>query len=149
MGYEHENRVLYEILYELRHIRRGLSPRIIASIKIQLHKGHHMATVGPITLTSVGQTVTASVIGYDQFGNVFTGELPSYTLSASDTSGSVATFDPATGQVTAVANGTESITATLTTAEGASLTDTEVVTVAIPVEPPPTPVLSSIKVAFH
>ena len=40
------------------------------------------------------------------------------------------------------------ITASLTTAEGLALTDTEAVTVAIPVVPPPTPVLSSIKVAF-
>lgn len=101
--------------------------------------------VGPITLTAVGQTATASVVGIDQFGNPFTGTIPTPTFSASDTAGTIATFDPATGIVTAVANGTDSITASLTTAEGLALTDTEVVTVAIPVV---APVLTSIKVAF-
>ena len=107
-----------------------------------------MATPGPVTLTTVGQTVTASVIGYDQFGNVFTGTMPTASLSSDDTASAIVTFDPTTGLTTAVANGVANITATLTTAEGVALTDTEAVTVAIPVTPPPTPVLSSIKVAF-
>lgn len=113
-------------------------------------QGDPMATPtpGPVTLTSVGQTVTASVVGFDQFGNPFTGTIPTPTFTASDTAGAIATFDPATGLVTAVANGVDNITATLTTAEGLSLTDTEAVTVAIPVVPPPTPVLTTIKVAF-
>ena len=107
-----------------------------------------MATAGPVTLTSVGQTVTASVIGYDQFGNVFTGTIPTPVFTSDDTAQAIVTFDPTTGLTTAVANGVANITATLTTAEGLALTDTESVTVAIPVTPPPTPVLSSIKVAF-
>lgn len=108
-----------------------------------------MATAGPVTLTSAGQQVTASVLGYDQFGQPFTGAMPAATLSSDDTASAIVTFDPATGLTTAVANGVANITATLTTAEGLSLTDTEAVTVAIPVVPPPTPVLSSIKVAFQ
>ncbi len=107
-----------------------------------------MPTPGPITLTSAGQKVTASVLGFDQFGQPWTDPLPSFTLSSDDTAGAIISFDPATGLVTAEANGVANITATLTTAEGASLTDTEAVTVAIPVVPPPVPVLSSIKVAF-
>ena len=103
---------------------------------------------GPVTLTAQGQQVTASVLGFDQNGNAFTGTMPTATLSSDDTSQAIVTFDPTTGLTTAVANGVANITATLTTAEGLSLTDTEAVTVAIPVVPPPTPILSSIKVAF-
>ena len=141
--------------YLADEILRLLKPEpILQRIKIQFSKGINMATpvAGPITLTSVGQTVTASVIGYDQFGNVFTGTIPTATFTASDTAGTIATFDPTTGLVTAVANGVDSITATLSTTDSTgapvTLTDTETVTVAIPVVPPPTPVLSSIKVAF-
>ena len=105
-----------------------------------------MATPGPVTLTTAGQQVTASVVGFDQFGNEFTGTIPPATLSSDDTAGAIVTFDPATGLTTAVGNGVANITAALTTAEGLALTDTEAVTVAI--APPPTPVLSSIKVAF-
>lgn len=110
-----------------------------------------MATpvAGPITLTAAGQTATASVLGFDQFGLPFLGTMPTAVLSASDTAGTIAIFDPATGLVTAVANGVDNITATLTTAEGTVLTDVEAVTVAIPITPPPPQVLSSIKVAFQ
>ena len=139
---EQQLRVLYEIA-------REVAPPRLTSIDILFSKGTtQMATAGPVTLTSVGQTVTASVIGYDQFGNVFTGTLPTATLTSGDTVSAIVTFDPVTGLTTAVANGVANITATLTTAEGVALTDTETVTVAIPVVPPPTPVLSSIKVAF-
>lgn len=119
----------------------------LATIKIKF-KGASMATPGPVTLTSVGQTVTASVVGFDQFGQPFTGTIPTPTFASDDTAGAIATFDPSTGLLTAVASGVANITATLTTAEGLSLTDTEAVTVAIPVVPPPAPVLTTIKVAF-
>lgn len=135
-----------EILHELREIKHELKPHL-ASIKIKL-TGDSMATVGPVTLTSVGQTVTASVVGFDQFGQPFTGTIPTPTFASDDTPSAIVTLDPSTGLVTDVANGVANITATLTTAEGLSLSDTETVTVANPVTPPPTPVLSSIKVAF-
>ncbi len=105
------------------------------------------ATPGPVTLTAVGQTVVASVLGFDQFGQPFTGQIPTPVLSSDDTSSAIVTFDPVSGQTVAVANGVANITANLTTAEGSVLTDTESVTVAI--APPPEPVLSSIKVAFE
>jgi hypothetical protein len=123
-------------------------PPYLNSIHVQFSKGTQVPTPGPVTLTTAGQQVTASVVGFDQFGQPFTGELPPATLSSDDTAGAIVTFDPSTGLTTAVANGVANITASLTTAEGLSLTDTEAVTVAIEVVPPPTPVLSSIKVAF-
>lgn len=111
-----------------------------------------MPTAGPVTLTSSGQTVTASVVGFDQFGQPFTGTIPTPTFSSDDSAGAIVTFDPSTGLVTAVANGVANITANVSFTDDAgnpvNLTDTESVTVAIPVVPPPTPVLSSIKVAF-
>lgn len=139
--------------YLVDAIHRLLKPEpTLHRIKLRFERTHHMATPGPVTLTSVGQTVTASVIGYDQFGNVFTGTIPTPVFSASDTAGTIATFDTTTGLVTAVANGVDSITATVTTTDASgnpvTLTDTETVTVAIPVVTPPEPVLSSIKVAF-
>ena len=134
-----------EELETLQEIASDLKPKLVV-IKLQFSKGTHMP--GPITLTTAGQTTTASVVGFDQFGNPFTGTIPTPTFSSDDTAGAIVTFDPATGLVTAVANGVANITANLTTAEGTSLTDTEAVTVAIAVVPPPTPVLSSIKVQF-
>ena len=126
---------------------REEAPRKLTHIRIQF-KGESMATPGPVTLTSAGQQVTASVVGFDQFGQPFTGTIPTPTFSSDDTAQAIVTFDPTTGLTTAVANGVANITASLTTAEGLALTDTEAVTVSIPVTPPPTPVLSSIKVAF-
>jgi hypothetical protein len=136
------NQFLEEAIWKLL----GPEPTLTA-IKIQF-QGESMATPGPITLTTVGETATASVVGFDQFGQPFTGTMPTATLSSSDTAGAIVTFDPTTGKTVAVANGVANITVSLTTAEGLSLTDTEAVTVAIPVVPPPTPVLTTIKVAF-
>lgn len=157
MDRRHEPRIehdIEEIVHDSREIVRDvvdiLTPhhhRILTSIKIHFRRSI-MPTAGPVTLTTLGQIVTASVLGFDQFGNPWTGELPPFNLTSDDSASAVVALDPATGEVTAVANGVANITATLTTAEGAQLADTEAVTVAIPVVPPPTPVLSSIKVAF-
>lgn len=144
-----ELQVEEDILQVLRKIEHNTNPRL-SSIKVAFKKGLHMSNpvAGPITLVAVGQQVTASVLGFDQFGQPFTGPIPTPTFSSDDTSGAIVTFDPSTGLVTDVANGVANITASLTTAEGLVLTDTEAVTVANPIAPPPTPVLSSIKVAF-
>ena len=150
-----KNHQLSELICQNKIIIRLLSiiaaedaPPILSSIQIRFQENTMAAVAGPVTLTTAGQQVTASVLGFDQLGNPFTGTMPTATLSSSDTAQAVVTFDPTTGLTTAVANGTANITASLTTAEGLALTDTETVTVAIPVVPPPTPVLSSIKVAF-
>lgn len=137
----------HRIIHLLRIIAAEVEPPFLSAIQLQF-RGKDMATPGPVTLTSAGQQVTASVVGFDQFGQPFTGTIPTPTFSSDDTAGAIVTFDPATGLTTAVANGVANITASLTTAEGLALTDTEAVTVAIPIVPPPTPVLSSIKVAF-
>ena len=137
-----------------RHIIRLLAiiaaedkPPYLATIKLLFKEGTDMPTPGPITLTAVGQTATASVVGFDQFGNLFTGVIPTPTFTSDDSSGAVVTFDPATGLVTAVANGVANISASVDKGDGsAPLTDTESVTVAIPVEQP---VLTTIKVAFN
>ena len=136
----------HRIIHILKRIAKEVEPPFLASIHIAF-EGESMPTPGPVTLTSVGQQVTASVVGFDQFVNPFTGTIPPATFSSDDTAQAIVTFDPTTGLVTAVANGVANITASLTTAEGLALTDTETVTVAI--NPPPAPVLSSIKVAFQ
>lgn len=149
---EHNERNSQRIIHYLRLISGEVAPPILTSIKIQFSKGTFMPTnpvVGPITLTAVGQSATASVVGFDQFGQPFLGTIPTPTFSASDTTGAIATFDPATGLVVAVANGVDNISASVVTTgpdgNPLTLTDSESVTVAIPVV---VPVLSSIKVAF-
>ena len=136
-----------EILHDEHEILERLRPRL-STIKIAFLKGTHMNTFGPVTLTFVGESKNAVVLGFDQFGNPWTGEIPAPVFVSDDTAGSIVTFDPKMGLVTAVANGVANISATLTTAEGVSLGDSETVTVAIPITPPPAPVLSSIKIAF-
>lgn len=153
---EQNNRQNWVSIEQNNHIIRLLRILVIeeqapylSTIQIRFTKGSSMPTPGPVTLTTAGQQVTASVVGFDQFGQPFDpAAMPAATLSSDDTAGAIVTFDPSTGLTTAVANGVANITASLTTAEGLALTDTEAVTVAIAVVPPPTPVLSSIKVAF-
>lgn len=127
-------------------IASEVEPPFLATINIQF-QGDSMATPGPVTLTTAGQQVTASVVGFDQFGAAFTGTLPPVTFSSDDTAGTIVTFDPVSGLTTAVSNGVANITAALTTAEGLNLSDTEQVTVALSGGGGPA-VLSSIKVAF-
>jgi len=138
-----QNEVIIQLLCVLV---REEAPPILSSIQLQFSKGTPMP-VGHITLTTVGQQVTASVVGFDQFGQPFTGTLPTATLVSDDTAQAFVTFDPATGLTTAVANGVVNITGSLTTAEGLALTDTETITVAVS-GGGGTPVLSSIKVNF-
>ena len=151
-----EEKLLREILETEERIERIehkiehlLQPRLV-HIKIAF-KGATMATQGPIVLTTAGQVTTATIDGYDQYGNAWTGTIPPVTYVIDNTA--VATSSPnsdgLTDTVTAVANGVANLTASLTTAEGLPLTDTETVTVNIPAPPPPPPpVLTSIKIAF-
>ncbi len=146
--HQHEDaRVQQRILRTLRVIAfevHNATPRL-SEIKILFTKGPNMPTPGPITLAP-GESAVASVVGFDQSGAPFTGTLPPSTLSSDDTSGAIVTFDPSTGATVAVAAGVANISASLTTAEGVALSDTETVTVTE--APPPVQVLSSIKVAF-
>lgn len=132
----------------LRLIAKEDAPPALTDIKIQFSKGTSMPTPGPITLTTVGATATATVVGFDQFGAPWTGPIPpvTYANGSDAVATAVGNGDGLTALVTAVANGVDSLTASLTTAEGLALTDVETVTVAISAPPPP--VLSSIKIAF-
>ncbi len=143
----------HKLLRTMRLIAISVAPQAIqqlTEIKLMFQiKGEPpMITPGPVTLTKVGQIATAVVLGYDQVGQPFLGEMPPATLTCDDTEGAVVTFDPATGATTAVANGTTNVNAEVTSAEGLVLSDSETVTVAITEPPPPDQVLSSIKVAF-
>lgn len=124
----------------LRQIRDRLpTPSKLSSIKIRF--GGNM--LGPVTLT-VGQKTKATVVGFDQFGAPFTGPIPTPTFALDNTTLDSGTDDGAGGfDVTSLAAGVANLTASLTTAEGTALSDTETITnVAI------VPVLSSIKVDF-
>lgn len=99
-----------------------------------------MPTPGPITLTSAGQQVQTVVANpKDQFGAPWTGEVPAF-ISVVDDNPTAATTD-ASGLVTAVANGTDNVTAQLSNSAGTVITGTPLqFIVDIPVE---VPVLSS------
>lgn len=106
-----------------------------------------MPTPGPVTLTFAGQQVAGTIIGYDQSGNVWLGEIPpvAYSIDNPEVATSEPRQDGVSTVVTAVDNGVANLTATVSS-EGLILTNTETVTVAI--ESPPAPVLSAIQIAF-
>ena len=96
-----------------------------------------------VTLTAVGQTAATVLTGTGSDGNPWTGPLPTATYA--DDNATAATTD-ASGVVTAVANGTDNVTATVTTDEGLALTSNPVTaTVDIPA-PPVT--LASVQLSF-
>lgn len=96
--------------------------------------------VGPLTI-SVGQSYVASVVGFDQNGAAFSGPIPAATFAVADST--VASIDPTAGTGAGLAGGVTGVSASLTSAEGLALTDTETLTVTAVV-----PVLSSIKVSL-
>jgi hypothetical protein len=103
---------------------------------------------GPISLT-VGQTTTASVVGFDQFGNPMPSDfvMPPVTFSI-DTpaiASSTPDADGLTDAIVGVSPGVANLTASVSGPNG-TLTDTETVTVIPAVQE--APVLSSVKVAF-
>ena len=125
---------------ELAWCREHQRHRHLAFIKIAFQKrGHHMSQ-GPVTLT-VGQKVTATVLGFDQNGAPFpidfTANPVSWTIDNS-------TLDSSTPQpdssdvVESLAAGVANLTATC-----AGFTDSETVTNVAQA-----PVLSSIKIDF-
>jgi hypothetical protein len=128
----------------LKEIRDSVRPKKLAYIKIAFLKGDTMAE-GPVKLT-IGQKTIASVDGFDQNGAPFTGPIPTPSWSIDTPATATAVPDatnPANEDVTAVAAGTANLSVMVTSAEGKSLTDTEVVTVVASA-----PVLSSVKINF-
>lgn len=142
-----ELELLHEEVKLLREIRDELKPKhapYLAFIKIAFRRNGIMAE-GPVTLT-IGQTTVASIDAFDQNGAPFTGTVPAPVWSIDNS-----TFDSiaadatnsANEDVTSLAVGVANLTATVTTAAGAVLTDTESVTNVAQA-----PVLSSIKINF-
>lgn len=133
----------------LKDIRKELGPRQLSSIKLAFG-GIKMATpvIGPVAL-NVGDAVTGSVAVFDQNGNPmpagFVVPAVSYSMDNPAIASSTPNSDGQTDAVVALSAGVANLTASLTTAEGLTLTDTETVTVTSVVV---VPVASSIKVAF-
>jgi len=127
-----------EILYLLKHR--------LSTIRIRFykrHKGDFMAQTDPITLT-VGSSVVATVVGFDQNGQPFTGAIPTPTWSIDNSSFDSITADtvnPADEDITSLAVGVGNLTATVQGVAG-PLTDTEAITNVIP------QVLTSIQIQF-
>ena len=132
-GIQLETQLLREIIRLLRP-----HPPTLAAIKLVFFGG--VMPQGPVTI-SVGQKVTASVVGLDQNGAVFTGTIPPATFTIDNSA--IATIDSTIGVTVGVSAGVANATASLTSAEGLALSDTETVTVTAVV-----PVLSSIKISF-
>jgi hypothetical protein len=125
-----------EILYLLQH---GLS-----SIRIRFLQGENqVANTDPITLT-VGQTVVATVVGFDQNGQPFKGTIPTpqWTIDNASFDSIVAdSANPANEDITSLAAGVANLTATVVGPAGA-LVDTEAITNVAP------QVLTSVQIQF-
>jgi hypothetical protein len=137
-------RIGEEIEEDLDKLVAAIPPKLsFIKIAFAVNGGRRME--GPVTLT-VGQKTTASLDGFDQNGAVWTGPIPAPTWSIDN-----AAFDsiapdvaiPANEDLASLAAGVANLTASVTTAEGKALTDTEVVTNVAQVL-----VLSSIKINF-
>ncbi len=125
-----------EILYLLKHR--------LSSIKIRFKKEKQVANTDPQTIT-VGQTVEAFVVGFDQNGNPYTGAIPTPTWTIDNPSFASIAADantPANEDVTGVAAGVANLTATVQGPNG-PLTDSEAVTVVVP------QVLTSVQIQFE
>lgn len=149
MSYElHQiEKELHEIAKYLRQLAGDFAPRRLTRIRIAFRE--ETMPQGPVVLNQ-GQSATATVLYFDQQGNPMPSTFvpPSVTFAmdnpaiASSTPGS----DGQSDVVAYVSAGVANLTATVTSAEGVALQDTETVT-CNPVAPP-TPVLSSVKIAF-
>lgn len=135
-----------EIAQDIHAIRdKYVTKAKLSSIRIRF--GGNMQ--GPVTLTS-GQSTTATVLYFDQTGAPMPSTFvpPAVTFSI-DNSGVASSTPGSDGQSDAVAYvtaGVANLTASVTSAEGLALSDTETVTCSPIVVPPP--VLSSVKVDF-
>lgn len=144
------------VLHEFRHLnqevhelRKYFTRPHLTSIRLTFSKGrHHMPTQGPVTLAS-GQSAVATVLYFDQTGAPMpVSFVPPAVTFAIDNS-AIASSTPIDGQsdtVAYVSAGVANLTASVTSAEGLALADSETVTCSPVVLPPP--VLSSIKIAF-
>jgi hypothetical protein len=140
--------LLQQILQIDTGILQALQPSAPKLSKIKIQFGGIMP-LGPVTL-NVGQSTTASVQGFDQTGAPMPASfvMPPVTFAVDNPAiaSSTPNADNATDGIIGVSAGVANLTASVTSAEGLALSDTETVTVSPVVAPPP--VLSSIKVSF-
>ena len=116
----------------------------LTAIKL-LHTQNGDTMQGPITL-NVGQSTTATVLGFNADGSPFTGTMPTASYTVSDPAQDSVTAGSANdATVTSLAAGSADFSVTLTTAEGIQLTDSTSIT-NVAVVPPQA--LSSIKLDF-
>jgi len=135
--------------------KRRLTALVIGFSK-STQGGHMAATAGPVTLTTVGQTVTARIVRYlDQNGQPmpsdFTPPLVSYSIDDKD-GAIVKAVDNGdnTATITDVADGVATLTAKTKSAEGLDISASQTITVSNGTPPPPpTPVLTSIELGFE
>lgn len=96
-------------------------------------------------LNTAGETATASVAWLDQDGNAITSGAPT-TVTSDDAAGDIATVVPSadglSAEVAAVADGSVTVTFTTQNSEGADVSASGTVTVAL-VPPPPAPDVTS------
>jgi hypothetical protein len=107
-------------------------------------KGDSMFTPGPVTLV-VGGTTTATVLGFDQNGNLMAlppGTTVTFSIDNTAVATSTPNADNLTDAIVAVGGGVANLSATVVAPNG-TFSDSETVTVTDVV-----PVLSSVKVAF-
>jgi hypothetical protein len=123
---EYTENLFCDLVEEVRAIRYILTPRLSATLRIKVHQGrhHHM----PATLTTVGQTASSLYQEWDGPNGSGNPLSPAGPVSYATSDASIATVDASSGQVTAVANGTATITGS-DSANGLSASD--IVTVAI------------------
>lgn len=149
-----EIKILKELEVTEKHIEKDLGQIIgilkprTSHIKIAFTKGSTMAE-GAVVLSS-GQSTVATIDYFDQTGAPMPAGFVPPAVTYSIDNSAVASSTPGTdGQSSAVAYvsaGVANLTASVTTAEGLNLTDTETVTCSPVVAPPP--VLSSVKINF-
>lgn len=108
-----------------------------------------MPTPGPITLL-VGATATATLLYFDQHGLPmpadFIPPVTTFTVDTPSVVSSAPSGDLLSDLLTALAEGTCTVSAIVVTAEGATLQDSSGITVTA--LPPPPATLSSVKLSF-
>jgi hypothetical protein len=108
-GVDESNRLLKDLIYVLK-------PRL-TSIALQFKGGFMGSTPTPNVPTTlslpVGQISVASVVGFDQIGQPFTGQMPQATYSIDNPAiaSIAADTNPADEDVTGVSSGTANMTA--------------------------------------
>jgi len=154
-----QTKLLEEILKVLNEILGYVKPRLTSVIlafqlKPSTSRGEkEMPPVaGPLTFTDPDQVAVASLLGFDQDGNPMPDDfvMPAATFTNDDPDAAVIAQDG--DSITPVADGEANVSGTVETTDAdgnlITLEDTQPVTVDFTIQPPPEPVLTSVKLAF-